>query len=95
MSSSEFAALADRLGFQSKEILALKRRSPDRDIARDVLLRARKPDRYEYNDSDLESHIEQILRLFATAKPLVVEQSCPALVSDSPDAAGIRCGFPN
>lgn len=95
VSSSEFAVLADRLGFQSEEILALKQRSSDRDIARDALLRARKPDRYEYNDSDLESHIEQIVRLFATAKPLVVEQSRPALVSDGLDAAGARCGFPD
>lgn len=97
VSSSEFAVLADWLGFQSEEILALKRRSSDRDIARDALIRARKQDRYEYDDSDLESNIEQILGLFATAKPkpLVVKQSCPALVSDGPDAAGTRCGFPD
>ncbi|KAL6242584.1 hypothetical protein RBB50_010230 [Rhinocladiella similis] len=36
---SEFAALADRLGFKSDEIQALKQRSSDREIARNALLK--------------------------------------------------------
>lgn len=92
---SEFATLADQLGFQSEQISVLKRRSSDIAIARDALLKARKPDRYKYNKSDLESHIEQILRLFATAKPLLVELSRPSLVSDGLGASAVRCGFPD
>jgi len=94
VSSSEFAALADRLGFQSEEISALKRRSSDREIAREALLSARDQDHYDY-DGDLDSHVELILGLFATAKPRITERSCPSLVSDGPDAAGTRCGFPD
>lgn len=92
---SDFAALAVQLSFQSDQISALEERSSDREIAREALLNARKPDRYEYNEQTLESHIEQIVRLFATATPLSVEQSCPAFVSDDPAAAGVRCGFPD
>jgi hypothetical protein len=92
---SDFAALADQMGFRSDQILALKQRSSDREIAHNALLNARKPDRYEYTSHNLESHIEQIVRLFATATPLLVEPSCPAFVSDDPTAAGTRCGFPD
>ena len=91
----EFAALADRLGFESDEISALKQRSPEREIARNALLEARKSDRYEYNDTVFESHIAQIVRMFSTAKPLRAEQLSPVLVSDDPNASGNRCGFPD
>jgi hypothetical protein len=43
---SKLAAFADRLGFKSNEIRALKKRSLDREIAYNALLKARKPDRY-------------------------------------------------
>ncbi|KAH7379083.1 hypothetical protein BKA64DRAFT_243572 [Cadophora sp. MPI-SDFR-AT-0126] len=92
---SDFAALASQLGFQSDQISALKERSSDREIARAALLNARKPDSYEYTGQSLESHTEQIIRLFATATPLTLEQSSPAFVSDDPAAAGVRCGFPD
>ncbi|ELR06849.1 hypothetical protein VC83_03930 [Pseudogymnoascus destructans] len=92
---SDFAVLADRLRFKSDEISALMRRSSDREIARDALLRARDQDHYDYNDGDIDSHVEQILGLFATARPRNTDQSSPALVSDGPDAAGARCGFPD
>jgi hypothetical protein len=92
---SDFAVLANKLRFESNEITALKLRSSDREIARDALLRARNQDRYDYGDGDIESHIEKILGLFATARPRNTEQSCPALVSDGPDTAGPRCGFPD
>lgn len=74
---------------------SLKERSSDREIVRAALLNARKPDSYECTGQSLESHIEQIIRSFATATPLALEQSCPAFVSDDPAAAGVRCGFPD
>ncbi|OAF55374.1 hypothetical protein VC83_08336 [Pseudogymnoascus destructans] len=92
---SDFAVLAGKLRFKSDEITALMLRSSDRKIARDALLRARNQDRYDYGDGDIESHIDKILGLFATARPRNTEQSCPALVSDGPDRAGPRCGFPD
>jgi hypothetical protein len=91
---SDFAVLADRLRFKSDEITALMLRSSDREIARDALLRARNQDHYDYDDGDIESHIEKKLGLFATARPRNTEQSCPALVSDGPDTAGPDVGFP-
>ncbi|KFY86464.1 hypothetical protein V500_07610 [Pseudogymnoascus sp. VKM F-4518 (FW-2643)] len=92
---SDLAVLANRLRFESNEISALMLQSLDREIARDALLRAQNQDLYDYDDGDIDSHVEQILGLFATAKPRNTEQLCPALISDSPDAAGPRCGFPN
>jgi len=91
----EIAALAYRLGFESDEICALKQRSPDREIARSALLKARKPDRYEYDDTLFESYISQIVEVFSTATPSRSEQLTPVLVSDDPDASGNRCGFPD
>ena len=67
---SEFAALAERLGFESSEISASKQRSSDGEIARKALLKARKPDRYSYDNAALEAHVAQIVKLFTTAAPL-------------------------
>ena len=92
---SKFAALADRLGFKSPEIRALNQRLSDREIARNALLKARKPDRYHYDGNILEANVAQIVRLFTTAAPLLHEYSSPALVSDNPDASGNRYGFPD
>ena len=92
---SESAARADRLGFKSNEIQVLQQRSSDKEIARNALLKARKPDRYQYDEAVLEAHITQIVRLFMTATPLPCESSSPSLVSDNPNASGKRCGFPD
>jgi hypothetical protein len=62
-------------------------------MARNVLLKARKPDRYQYDQTVLEANVAQIVRLFAIATPLPSEYSSPALVCDNPDVAGKRCGF--
>jgi hypothetical protein len=61
---SDFAALADQLGFQSDQISALKQRSSDREIARVALLNARKPDRYEHQ----AHHCEEIDILFKISR---------------------------
>jgi hypothetical protein len=91
----ELAALAYQLGFESDEICALKEQSLDREVARKALLEARKPNRYKYNDTILESYIAQIVRMFSTATPLTSEQLSPVLVSEDPDALGNHCGFPD
>ncbi|TVY13719.1 hypothetical protein LARI1_G009020, partial [Lachnellula arida] len=92
---SDSAAQADRLGFKSNEIQALKQRSSDREIARNALLKARKPDRYQYNETVMEANVAQIVRLFTTAVPMPSDYSSPALVSENPNATGNRCGFPD
>jgi uncharacterized protein YjbI with pentapeptide repeats len=92
---SRAANLANRVGFVSDEIQALMQRSSDREIALNALLKARKPDHYQYDQTVLEANVAQIVRLFATATPLPSEYSSPALVCDNPVAAGNRCGFPD
>ncbi|CCD42643.1 hypothetical protein BofuT4_P074450.1 [Botrytis cinerea T4] len=64
---SEFAALADRLGFASPEIQTLKQSSSDREIALQALLKARKPEWYQYDETTLTSNVAQIMKLFSTA----------------------------
>lgn len=89
----EFGALAFKLGFDSDQIHLLRKRSPDREIARQTLFRARDPRHYEYNDATFESHVSQIMDLFSTAVPRVAKDVKPALVTDYPEASGERCGF--
>ncbi|KAK6380192.1 hypothetical protein LTS17_005381 [Exophiala oligosperma] len=92
---SEFAALADRLGFESDEIQVLNQQSSDQEIARNALLKARKPDRYQYDEIGFEALVSQIVTLFASATPLRCESSSPSVASENLDASGHRCGFPD
>jgi hypothetical protein len=67
----KYTALADRLGFTSREIDNLKNRLLDREITRNTLLKARKPNRYEYNNGAFEAYVNRIVRIFITASPLL------------------------
>lgn len=67
---SRGANLVHRVGFVSDEIDALRQRSSDSEIALNALLKARKLDRYQYDQTVLEANVAQIVRLFATATPL-------------------------
>jgi hypothetical protein len=91
----EFAILAKRLGFRSTRIDELMERSPDREIARAALLKARRSDRYAYDDAVFEEHVDEIIRVFSQARPLTSEKAIPSLVSEDSNASGNRCGFPN
>ncbi|KAJ5883437.1 uncharacterized protein N7473_010323 [Penicillium subrubescens] len=63
----EMAGLARRLGFWSKEIKQLLQRSPDRLIARNALLRARKPDHFHYEPEQFETLIDRVVECFSAA----------------------------
>ena len=89
----EFGALAFKLGFDNDQIRKLRERSADREIARQVLLKARCPKRYEYDDALFESYVSQIVDIFLAAVPAAIEDTSPALVSNDPNASGDRCGF--
>ena len=69
----EFASLAYRLGFESEEIRHQIRRSPDEEIARKALLKARDPNRYKYDDAAFANFVEQMVRFFSTAEKRVDE----------------------
>lgn len=66
----DMAVLAKRLGFQSPQIEQLIQQSPDREIAQDALVRARQPDRYRYNEEEVESLINKVTECFLRAIPL-------------------------
>jgi hypothetical protein len=66
----DMAVLAKRLGFQSPQIEQLIEQSPDRRVAREALLRARRPDRYRYNEEEVESLINKVTECFLRATPL-------------------------
>ncbi|KAF7856811.1 hypothetical protein EAF04_009574 [Stromatinia cepivora] len=91
----ELAALADRLGFASPEIQTLKQSSSDREIALHALLKARKPDRYQYDDITLASNVTQIVKLFSTASVISRNDTPPAFVSENINSSGNRCGLPD
>ncbi|KAJ5155476.1 hypothetical protein N7492_008279 [Penicillium capsulatum] len=65
----DMATLARKLGFRTTQINAILQQSPDQQIARAALLKARKPDHYHYNSETFESLIEQIAGCFARAIP--------------------------
>jgi hypothetical protein len=66
----DMAVLAQRLGFDSPHIQSLIQRSPDRQMARDILLKARKPDRYQYPEDIFESLVTRICDCFSEAVAL-------------------------
>lgn len=65
----DMATLARKLGFGTTQINAILQQSPDRQIARAALLKARKPDHFHYDRETFESLIEQIASCFARAIP--------------------------
>ncbi|KAF2458845.1 hypothetical protein BDY21DRAFT_283526 [Lineolata rhizophorae] len=89
---NDIANLAYRLGFESLEINRLRLLNPDYEIARDALLTARQPGRFEYDD--FESLIAKTAEIFQAAR----EKSNPArkhsYVVDGPgEDIPRRCGW--
>lgn len=87
----EFASLAYRLGFESKQIHCLIQRSADEEIARKALLKARDPHRYTYNHAAFAHFVKQIIRFFCTAEKVVEEH---AIDVDGSQRAPKRKGIP-
>uniref|UniRef100_A0A093VHN0 Calponin likey domain-containing protein n=1 Tax=Talaromyces marneffei PM1 TaxID=1077442 RepID=A0A093VHN0_TALMA len=63
------AVLAQKLGFTSAGVKEIIDQSPDRQIAVDCLLKARKPESYQYSAADLERSVRRIVECFAAATP--------------------------
>ncbi|KAJ5443130.1 hypothetical protein N7445_004243 [Penicillium cf. griseofulvum] len=89
----EMAELAHQLGFQSTEIDALIKSSPDHQIARSALLQARKPNRYRYDSQDFDILVNQIVSCFAKAISDRPEQP-QGLLADSAMKLKSRSGEP-
>jgi Protein of unknown function (DUF3723) len=91
----EGAILASRLGYESEKIHSIAQRSPDREIARSALFKARKPDRYKYSEAAFEDYVEQIVNLFSAAQPVTEEEARAAVEIDCSDTSPKRSGIPH
>lgn len=66
---ANMAKLASKLGFQSNKIHDLLERSPDHHMAKQALLKARKPGQFSYNEHIFESLVERVVDCFNAAMP--------------------------
>src|SRR4051794_10515972 len=88
-----FATLMYRLGFESEEIHRLRLKDPDRERARTTLLDARDPEHYEYNERDFESHQDQMVKMFKSARRIDQPDVAPLLFVNGPgEDLERRCG---
>ncbi|OJD16123.1 hypothetical protein AJ78_03703 [Emergomyces pasteurianus Ep9510] len=72
----EMAVLAQKLGFDSTRITDLIELSPDRQIARAVLLKAQDPERFQYDSGIFEILIDRITECFSLAVLIERQLSC-------------------
>jgi len=89
----EFASLARKLGVESEQVIKVLQRDPDREVARRLLITARKPERYRYQD--FETLIDQVANIISLAQPLLSEQESEGDEIDERPRPPKRCGIPN
>jgi hypothetical protein len=89
----DMAALSRKLGFDSVPATDLLNLSPDRHIAREALLKARKPGSYRYDLNTFEYLVDRVVECFASA---VAHEalSPPGLILGVPPTVESRCGLP-
>ena len=89
----DFGASAYQFGFESDQICGLVKRSPDREIARSALLKARDQNKYYYDSTAFERYVETIVEFFNTASevPETASLRKDEYCSDEPPK---RCGLP-
>ena len=87
------AALAQKIGFSSTRVTELLDCAPDRQIAREALLKARKPGSYRYENATFDSLVDRVVECFATA---VAHEASPSseLVVSRKQPLQCRCGPP-
>ncbi|KAF4344402.1 Intracellular transport USO1 [Fusarium beomiforme] len=89
----DLARLAARLGFESDEIDKLLNTDPDREIAREALLKARSPEHFGYDDSAFESYVTEVCRIFNLAREKPTDDLKPSLlVPGCGESLARRCG---
>ena len=87
----DMAILAHKVGFRSEQIADLLKQSPDRQIAREALLKARKPEQFQYNAFD--SIVDRVAEYFNQASPLDCEPEEES-IDDRELQIKSRCGKP-
>jgi len=89
----EFASLANRLGFETKEIQDILQQDPIQEIARRFLTTARSQDRYEYDD--FETYATQVARVIYSARPIEDDGDIDIWEVDERNRPPRRYGIPN
>ncbi|EER43197.1 conserved hypothetical protein [Histoplasma capsulatum H143] len=89
---SDMASLAHRLGFKSTQITHLINQAPDRLIAEQALLKARKPNRFSYDNTIFNTLVDRIVECFAVAMPR--DTQTPSVFIDRMVKPKARCGHP-
>ncbi|MCJ1360717.1 MAG: hypothetical protein MMC33_010726 [Icmadophila ericetorum] len=94
---SRLGHLAFAAGFDSEEISQLQKLHPDMQMAREFLLRVRPQEDYLYEETYLNSIIQQICHLISEAPPRQKQLEPPIYSSDlqSPLEIQYRCGRPS
>ncbi|KAM3427648.1 hypothetical protein NHJ13734_008907 [Beauveria thailandica] len=90
---SRFARLAQSLGFKSDEIKALVEMDPDREIARRLLITARKPEEFEFDD--INASIDTVTDVLATAQPISRQSLTDQDDIDCAERPPALCGKPH
>ncbi|KZL65378.1 hypothetical protein CT0861_10703 [Colletotrichum tofieldiae] len=89
----EFASLANRLGFESDDLSNIMRASPYFEVAKRLLLSARKPGQYRY--PNFEKCIQRVTEIFETAQPVSVPEMPHSFeMNECCVEPPIRCGIP-
>jgi hypothetical protein len=74
------ARLAAKVGFEPDEIDRLCFSDPDHELAREVLLRARKPERFIYDESKFGGYVDEVSRVFKHASEIQPDESKPDML---------------
>ena len=89
----DLAVLARRLGFQSDRIKSLLKQSPDRQIAREALLKARDHEQYKYDNDVFHLLVDRVAECFQQASPLNCDPE-RGLIDGRETQIRRRCGYP-
>ncbi|KAL3469007.1 hypothetical protein BJX99DRAFT_268801 [Aspergillus californicus] len=89
----EMATLARNVGFENPQIAIILEESPDNQIAHAALLKARKPERYQYDPGELNNLIHTITECFSRAEEhMISEQNKDGILIDK-NASQRRCVY--
>ena len=80
----DFAQEAYRLGFRSSSITDILSHNPDRAAARSTLLRVRNPAVFEYDETEFESFVDQMVTMFNQARRLDPLDEVPLSLDEVP-----------
>ncbi|KAM9873936.1 hypothetical protein VDGL01_12000 [Verticillium dahliae] len=87
------AKMAGKVGFESDQINQLLSWDPDREHARESLLKARNPEYFRYDESAFNSYVTDLCRIYKQATKIPLEGAKPCLlVAGSGEGLERRCG---